>query len=115
MAQLNRNDWPEDSVNRTPSSPTMPGGDVELLRFRSISDITGGYSIRRAHSEASFAECRGVFSMLKLSKARITVGDSVTVYWDIHENCSSNDWIGLFDLGELNPRKRDALLMSLSV
>lgn len=106
QAQLNRNDWSDDRFNRTPSSSIMPGGDIELLRYRSLSDINADYSIRRAHSEACFAECRGVFPMLKLSKTRITVGDSVTVYWDIHENCSSNDWIGLFDLGELKPGKR---------
>ncbi|KAK3702896.1 hypothetical protein QZH41_014166, partial [Actinostola sp. cb2023] len=79
----------------------MPAGDVELLRYRSLSDINGDNSIRRAQSEASVHEC-GVnlvgFSMLKLSKTRLTVGDSVTVYWDIHDTCSCNDWIGLFDL-----------------
>jgi len=79
----------------------MPVGDVELLRYRSLSDINGEDSL--AQTRPTIPECHFVeagFSMLKLSKTRITVGDSVTVYWDIHENCSANDWIGLFDLGK---------------
>lgn len=82
----------------------MPTRDVELLRYRSLSDYSGTNNLRRAQSEASVhvGQDFGVgFSMLKLSKTRLTVGDSLTVYWDIHENCSANDWIGLFDLGEL--------------
>ena len=103
LIQFYRNDWSADNTNRSLPHSTMPAGDVELLRYRSLSDINGDNSIRRAQSEASVHEC-GVnlvgFSMLKLSKTRLTVGDSVTVYWDIHDTCSCNDWIGLFDLGE---------------
>ncbi|XP_031568245.1 E3 ubiquitin-protein ligase HECW2-like [Actinia tenebrosa] len=80
----------------------MPTRDVELLSYRSLSEFSGTSNLRRAQSEASVHVgqdlCSAGFSMLKLSKTRVTVGDSLTVYWDIHENCSANDWIGLFDL-----------------
>jgi hypothetical protein len=83
----------------------MPTRDVELLRYRSLSDISGANNLRRAQSEANVhvhdVGFDGGFSMLKLSKTRVTVGDSLTVYWDIHESCSATDWIGLFDLGKL--------------
>lgn len=83
----------------------MPTRDVELLRYRSLSEFSGTNNLRRAQSEANVIhgdeDFGGRFPMLKLSKTRVTVGDSLTVYWDIHENCSANDWIGLFDLGEL--------------
>lgn len=78
----------------------MPYADVELLRYRSLSDINGEDSLTPAQACVPCQFVEAGFSMLKLSKARLTVGDSVTVYWDIHDNCSANDWIGLFDLGE---------------
>lgn len=81
----------------------MPSNDVILLGYRPRSDIQASANIRRAVSEDCLLESRGDggrpgFSMLKLSKTRISVGDSVTVYWDIREQCGANDWIGLFDL-----------------
>lgn len=84
----------------------MPSNDVILLGYRPRSDIQASANIRRAVSEDCLLESRGDgvrpgFSMLKLSKTRISVGDSVTVYWDIREQCGANDWIGLFDLGKL--------------
>ena len=83
----------------------MTSRDVELLRYRYYSD--SGASLRRARSEGSLIECGleetsdAGLSMLKLSKTRISVADSVTVYWDIREACGANDWIGLYDLGKL--------------
>ena len=78
----------------------MPANDIKLLKYRRRSEI------RRAVSEDCLLDDREPeddrrpgFSMLKLSKTRISVGDSVTVYWDIREQCGANDWIGLFDLG----------------
>ena len=84
----------------------MPSNDVILLGYRPRSDIQASANIRRAVSEDCLLASRGDerrpgFSMLKLSKTRISVGDSVTVYWDIREQCGANDWIGLFDLGKL--------------
>lgn len=77
----------------------MPANDIKLLKYRRRSEI------RRAVSEDCLLDDREPeddrrpgFSMLKLSKTRISVGDSVTVYWDIREQCGANDWIGLFDL-----------------
>ena len=85
----------------------MPSNDVILLGYRPRSEIQASTNIRRAVSEDCLLELRGgerrpAFSMLKLSKTRISVGDSVTVYWDIREQCGANDWIGLFDLGKLS-------------
>ena len=83
----------------------MPSNDVKLLRYR---PRRLSQNIRRTISEDCLLDeerdpeddRRPGFSMLKLSKTRITVGDSVTVYWDIREQCGANDWIGLFDLGK---------------
>ena len=84
----------------------MPSKDVILLGYRPRSDLQTTGNFRRAVSEDCLLEVREghtrpAFSMLKLSKTRISVGDSVTVYWDIREQCGANDWIGLFDLGKL--------------
>lgn len=84
----------------------MPSNDVKLLRYRPRRESQPAGNIRRAVSEDCLLDERDLddrrpgFSMLKLSKTRIAVGDSVTVYWDIREQCGANDWIGLFDLGE---------------
>lgn len=87
----------------------MPSNDVRLLWYRPRSDLQPSVNIRRAVSEDCLLGERGLrlenyprpgFSMLKLSKTRISVGDSITVYWDIREQCGANDWIGLFDLGK---------------
>lgn len=85
----------------------MPSNDVILLGYRPRSEIQASLNLRRALSDdrllESVREARlqgPVFSMLKLSKTRISVGDSVTVYWDVREQCGANDWIGLFDLGK---------------
>ncbi|EDO49381.1 predicted protein [Nematostella vectensis] len=72
----------------------MPSANIELLRYSSTENI---------HTESSRGAFRGsqlgrAFPMLKLSKTRVTVGDSITVYWDIRETCGASDWIGLFDL-----------------
>lgn len=87
----------------------MPSNDVKLLRYRPRRDLTPSVNIRRALSENCLLHERNLeddpipgFSMLKLSKTRISVGDSVTVYWDIREQCGANDWIGLFDLGKFS-------------
>ena len=84
----------------------MPSKDVILLGYRPRSDLQSTGNFRRAVSEDCLLEAREgytrpAFSMLKLSKTRISVGDSVTVYWDIREQCGANDWVGLFDLGKL--------------
>lgn len=83
----------------------MPANDVILLGYRPRSELQTTVNFRRAVSEDCLLEVqhghpRPAFSMLKLSKTRISVGDSVTVYWDIREQCGANDWIGLFDLGK---------------
>lgn len=85
----------------------MPSNDVILLGYRPRSEIQATLSLRRAVSDDRLVEAvrearrQGPeFSMLKLSKTRISVGDSVTVYWDVREQCGANDWIGLFDLGK---------------
>lgn len=81
----------------------MPSNDVKLLRYRPRSELQASLSIRRTVSEDCLLnerDPRPGFSMLKLSKTRISVGDSVTVYWDIRDHCGANDWIGLFDLGK---------------
>lgn len=85
----------------------MPSNDVILLGYRPRSEIQATLNLRRAVSDDRLLEAvrearrQGpVFSMLKLSKTRISVGDSVTVYWDVREQCGANDWIGLFDLGK---------------
>ncbi|XP_067021713.1 E3 ubiquitin-protein ligase HECW2-like isoform X1 [Acropora muricata] len=82
----------------------MPANDVKLLKYRRRSERQPAANIRQAVSEdclfnnRELEEDRGPgFSMLKLSKTRISVGDSVTVYWDIREQCGADDWIGLFD------------------
>ena len=82
----------------------MSSGDVELLRYRHLAEYSSGFR-QTAHSEADNSvvgarASRLDLSMLKLSKTRISVNDSVTVYWDIKESCGPNDWIGLYDLGE---------------
>ena len=82
----------------------MPSNDVILLGYRPRSEIQATLNLRRALSDDRLLEesrRQGPeFSMLKLSKTRISVGDSVTVYWDVREQCGANDWIGLFDLGK---------------
>lgn len=88
----------------------MPSKDVILLGYRPRSEIQATVNFRRAVSEDCLLEVQEghqspPFSMLKLSKTRISVGDSVTVYWDIREQCGANDWIGLFDLGKLSFHK----------
>ena len=82
----------------------MPSNDVILLGYRPRSELQASVNFRRAVSEDCLLQeghPRPAFSMLKLSKTRISVGDSVTVYWDIREQCGANDWIGLFDLGKV--------------
>ena len=86
----------------------MPSNEVELLSYRRRESQRHPVNIRRTVSEDCLLDEHednhrliiSAFSMLKLSKTRISVGDSVTVYWDIREHCGANDWIGLFDLGE---------------
>lgn len=86
----------------------MPSNDVILLGYRPRNEIQASVNLRRAVSEdCILSERQGdlrrpAFSMLKLSKTRISVGDSITVYWDIREQCGANDWIGLFDLGKFH-------------
>ena len=103
--------WRNDSADLRPvylrKRLEMPSNDVKLLRYRPRRDLTPSVNIRRALSEDCLLDERNLeddpipgFSMLKLSKTRISVGDSVTVYWDIREQCGANDWIGLFDLGK---------------
>ena len=84
----------------------MPANDIKLLRYRRHSETQRLVNIRRSISESGLLndrepedDRRPGISMLKLSKTRISVGDSVTVYWDIREQCGANDWIGLFHLG----------------
>lgn len=84
----------------------MPANDVKLLKYRRRSETRPATNIRQAVSEDCLLNNRELeedrrpgFSMLKLSKTRISVGDSVTVYWDIREQCGADDWIGLFDFG----------------
>ena len=84
----------------------MPANDVKLLKYRRRSERQPAANIRQAVSEDCLFNNRELeedrapgFSMLKLSKTRISVGDSVTVYWDIREQCGADDWIGLFDFG----------------
>ena len=91
----------------------MPTKNIELLRYRSRSDLAGSSQLRRAFSESSLLESVDCsvqqtyagLSMLKLSKTRVNVGESVTVYWDIKELCGAEDWIGLFYLGEFETRE----------
>lgn len=84
----------------------MPTNQIALLRYRSLSELVDSSQLRRAVSENNLPECSGLrtdacLSMLKLSKTRVNVGESVTVYWDIKELCGADDWIGLFYLGKL--------------
>ena len=85
----------------------MPSNDVELLRYRSYSELPTSVNLSLATAEDSPVQVNTRFdvglSMISLSKTRVSVGDNVTVYWDIRGNilCGANDWIGLFELGKL--------------
>lgn len=85
----------------------MPTNQIALLRYRSLSDLADSRQLRRTFSESNLPETESGplvadagLSMLKLSKTRVNVGESVTVYWDIKELCGADDWIGLFYLGK---------------
>ena len=102
-----RNDSPDPRKVYRSTRLEMPSNDVILVGYRPRSEIQAALNLHRAVSDDLLLESvrearqqRPVFSMLKLSKTRISVGDSVTVYWDVREQCGANDWIGLFDLGK---------------
>ena len=74
---------------------------VRLLRHRSLTSLVPDSSnLRRAFSEASLQSSATNIgtnqTFIGVNQTHFTVGDKIIVTWNIKENRSDKDWIGLF-------------------
>lgn len=80
------------------------GDGINLLRYRRLGTLRALTSNERWHSDSNIAlDPSQEGSRLSVNKSKIDINDDseVTLHWDIKENVSAKDWIGLYRAGML--------------
>lgn len=80
------------------------GDGVNLISYRRISNLRSLTTNERWHSDSNIAlNPHQEGSTITVNKSQIDINDDLelTLHWDIKENVSAKDWIGLYKAGEL--------------
>lgn len=90
------------------------GDGVNLLSYRRINTLRSLTSNERWHSDTNIAlDPSQEGSRISVNKSEIDINDdlALTLHWDIKENVSAKDWIGLYKAGKLSSYERELVLV----
>lgn len=93
------------SINESTLFGSFLGGDFEASFIEEEGEDTEAMTGSPASQRAN--------NFLKVDRSEVLAGESFTVFWNVSEPRSANDWIGLFRAGECFSTEAERVLFKI--